>query len=95
MKNLYLYGASDDLYEVESDFGLRDEFYDNYTIKFFSAELKVIQSYDGDWKINITGDLPHGWVYTKISGTSDFVHIQIPDDEAPHVKLVGPEEDNE
>lgn len=94
MKNLYLYGASDDCYEIESDFNLSDEFYDNYKIKFFSTELEVDQRYDGDWKIDVKGELPKGWVLTKISGTSDFIHIQISEDEAKHVTLVEPENED-
>ena len=91
MKNLYLYGASDDLYEVESDFGLSDEFYNNFVIKFFSTELLAEYRYDGDWHIGIFGDIPKGWIVRKISGTSDFIHIQTPEDEATHVKLVSKE----
>ena len=74
MKNVYIYGHSDDCHEVESDFGLRDEFYSDAMLN----TLKIHWEYDGDWKITTTGKIPDGWVLHKIDGTSQVVHVQIP-----------------
>lgn len=74
MKNVYIYGQSDDCHEVESDFGLGDEFYSDAMLN----TLKIHWEYDGDWKITTTGKIPDGWVLHKIDGTSQVVHVQIP-----------------
>ncbi|MDP9353711.1 MAG: hypothetical protein M3R02_00195 [Chloroflexota bacterium] len=76
MKNIYLYGASDDLHEVETDFDRGHEGYGDVLIN----DVRAAYSYDGDWKIKLYGTLPPGWKVRKIEGTSDFVHIQVPDD---------------
>jgi hypothetical protein len=78
MKNMYLYGASDDLCEMESDFGIEEEFVGD---ALFNEQLKFRWRYDGDWHIDAFGTIPDGWKVRKISGTSDFIHIQIPEDQ--------------
>ena len=92
MKNLYIYGHSDDCHEVDSDFGLRDEFYSDAMLN----TIRIHWDYNSDWNINLSGETPSCWIVKKISGTSDFVHIQIPD--AAKVTLrpyVDPEEMDE
>ena len=84
MKNIYLYGASDDCHELESDFGASAESYSSLKID----DVFVDYEYNGDWKINLRGELPKSWVVKNIEGTSDFIHIQIPDDE--QVKIYEP-----
>lgn len=76
MKNLYIYGYSDDLHIIDSDFGLHEEFSNNFCI---NGVLYVTMYYICDWKINIEGVWPSGWNARKIESTSDFWHIQIPD----------------
>jgi len=86
MKNLYLYGASDDCHELESDFGVRAESYSGLKID----DVFVNYTFDGDWKINLKGNVPKTWIVRKIEGTCDFIHIQIPDGE--EVKVYEPHE---
>ncbi len=61
MKNIYLYGASDDCHEIEGDFG-EFESYGDIEITFSREEweCKVVAKYtfDGDWGIEIVGELP-------------------------------------
>ena len=77
MKNLYIYGDSDDRHEVNSDFGVDDEFTGDAMLN----QARITWKYHGDWKITIEeGNLPTTWKVKKIKGTSDFIHIQIPDD---------------
>lgn len=89
MKNIYLYGASDDCHELESDFGVSAESYSGLKINDVFIDYK----FDGDWKINIKGEFPKTWIVKKIVGTSDFIHIQIPD--AEEVRVYEPHEDDE
>jgi len=87
MKNIYLYGASDDCHEVESDFGD----YESYgRIKINDIVAKY--HYDGDWGIELIGDIPTTWKVKTVSANAppkyrwrddagQFIHIQVPDDE--------------
>lgn len=86
MKNLYIYGASDDLHEVDSDFGTKDEFYGDAMLN----KARITWNYDsGDWKITIDeGNLPHDWKVKRISGTSDVIHIQIPEGSTVRLKAL-------
>jgi hypothetical protein len=85
MKSLYFYGASDDLEEMESDFGLSDEFVGDILI---NDSLKIVWSYDGDWHLTPYGRVPKGWIAKKISGTSDFIHLQVPESQIDKIKIV-------
>ena len=87
-KNIYLYGASDDCCECESDFG-DYESYSKIKINHVVAEYK----FDGDWGIRLVGNVPETWIVKCISGNccseyrdidlaGQFIHIQIPDDES-------------
>lgn len=87
MKHIYIYGASDDLHEIETDFDNGEEFVGDAEIYEFgtSNRLLVNWEYDGDWHISVTpnemtGGLPKGWSVRKIEGTSDFIHVQVPDE---------------
>jgi len=77
MKNIYLYGASDDCNELETDFGVRAESYSGLKIN----DVFVEYEFDGDWKIKLVGDIPSSWIVRIIEGNSVFIHIQIPNDE--------------
>jgi len=88
MKNLYLYGASDDCCECETDF---NEDYESYCgIKI--NEIEAHYYFDGDWGIKLIGDIPETWIVRCINGnccgkfryqdfSGQFIHIQIPDGE--------------
>ena len=75
MRNIYLYGASDDCHELDSDCGISAESYNGLRIN----DVYVDYEFDGDWKINLRGEIPPHWIVKKIEGTSDFIHIQIPE----------------
>jgi len=89
MKNIYLYGASDDLHELDSDCGIQAESSSGLKINDVFIDYK----YDGDWKINLKGEFPPTWIARKIEGTSEFIHIQVPDNE--DVKVYEPGEETE
>lgn len=88
MKNIYLYGASDDCCECETDFCGSYESYSKIKINHIVAEY----CFDGDWGIQLVGQVPHTWrvkyiegnCYSKWRGQENagqFIHIAIPDDE--------------
>lgn len=86
MKNIYLYGASDDCCEIETDFDGGFEAYGNIGINNIVAEYK----YDSDWGIRLVGEIPSSWKVRCITGnspfryeenTGQFIHIQIPEGE--------------
>ena len=93
MKNVYLYGASDDCHEIETDFDSGFESYVDIRIKN-SKNKEVIAKYifDGDWGVQLLGDIPKEWKIKTIEGNcavelrykenaGNVIHIQIPDDE--------------
>jgi len=88
MKNIYLYGASDDCCELETDFGKSAESYSNLKIN----NVVVEYLFDGDWGVKLEGKIPTSWkvrairgncasAYRKLENAGQFVHIQIPDEE--------------
>jgi hypothetical protein len=81
MKNIYLYGYSDDLLEVDSDFGLGAEipWGESGRIKINTMTFAFL--FTDAWDIAYKGVLPRGWKLYKIDGlTHDVViHLQIPD----------------
>jgi hypothetical protein len=104
MRNMYLYGASDDCREIETDFGLDCESHEDIII--FHSTGAVIAHYvyvDGDWGVQIIGDPPLNWIVKAIEANApvgfrgyadagQFIHIQIPDDET--IKLTPMRNDN-
>ena len=89
MKNIYLYGSSDDCSEIETDFNKGAESYGQLKINDIIADY----SYDGDWHIELNGDIPSTWLVRKIRSNSDFIHIQVPDEE--EITLFEPSEEEE
>lgn len=88
MKNIYLYGASDDCMECETDFGINAESYEG--IKINNVNVKYV--FDDDWGIWLVGDVPKTWVVRAIEANcataarnrkygGQFIHIQVPDEE--------------
>lgn len=88
MKNIYLYGASDDCHEVETDFDYGFESYGNIKIN----GVLITYTYDGDFGIGVedSSELKH-WKVRAIEANSpradhgyayygQFIHIQVPDD---------------
>ena len=67
MKNIYLYGASDDCREVETDFN--DGFESYSDIQFFH-DLIARYEYEGDWGIWLDGKIPHTWKVKVIEGNA-------------------------
>ena len=89
MKNIYLYGASDDCCECETDFCGDYESYSKIKINHIIAEYQ----FDGDWGIRLIGSVPDTWYVKCIEGNccsecrgkenaGQFIHIVIPDDES-------------
>ena len=58
MKNIYLYGASDDCNECETDFAGDYESYYGIKINHIFAEYY----FDGDWGIRLKGNIPETWI---------------------------------
>lgn len=88
MKNIYLYGASDDCSELETDFRKSAESYGQLKIN----NILVDYYFDGDWGVQLIGKIPATWKVKAIEGnccgkfrgqrnSGQFIHIQIPDDE--------------
>ena len=89
MQNIYLYGASDDCCECETDFAGDYESYEAIKINHITAKY----IFDGDWGIELVGIVPETWNIRYIRGNccselrnkdnaGQFIHIQIPDDES-------------
>ena len=87
MKNIYLYGASDDCCELETDFGVSAESYSQLKIN----DVVVDYRFDGDWGVKLIGKIPQGWKVMAIRGNccsefrdqknaGQFIHIQVPGD---------------
>lgn len=96
MKNMYLYGASDDCREIDTDFGAGHESYGNIIILRRSEgnklqSVKAEYQYDGDWGVRLI-NAPKEWRVNAIQGncamsfrgsenSGQFLHVQIPEDE--------------
>ena len=100
MKNIYLYGASDDCCELESDFGISAESYSQLKINKTVIDYK----FDGDWGVRLLGDIPTTWKVHTIRGNcasdfkdkenaGQFIHIQIPKEEK--IKVYEPTTDDD
>lgn len=95
MKNIYLYGASDDCHECETSWG-DFESYNGFYIGPVAARFTFDH---GNWGIWLTGDVPSDWIVKTIHGNcppsvrnrtygGQFIHIQVPE----QVKVVEIEE---
>ena len=93
MKNVWLYGASDDCHEVETDFGQDTESYSDIAVLVGGKPvgLDIHYVFDGDWGIELRGRVPESWTVKAISANApegfrwredagQFLHIQIPDE---------------
>lgn len=62
---MYVYGHSDDLIEIDGD--VREEFYANYGEPTFlsigNTELSVEYTNDGEWRIHVVDQGAHDTVY--------------------------------
>ena len=99
-KNIYLYGASDDCCECETDFIGNYESYSKIKINHIIAEYK----FDGDWGVKLTGDIPESWkvhaiagkccrAYRDVKNAGQFIHIQVPDNEGIEITEINNEEE--
>ncbi len=99
MKNIYLFGASDDCMECETDF---DGEYESY-VGIMIGDVRVHYAYDGDWSIWLEGEIPADWKVHSCMGNADyvknrdkphlgqFIHIQLPADASPAIKELSDE----
>jgi len=76
MKNIYLFGTSDDCCECETDFNDGFESYSGIKINDIEARYQYISN----WDIRLQGIIPKNWIVRKINGNDTFIHIQAPDD---------------
>jgi len=94
MKNIYLYGASDDCHEIETDFDEGFESYGDIKIIHKTGFIVIHYWFDSDWGIEIESGsvIPKEWKIKAIQGNTpedfrgsnlagQFIHIQIPNDE--------------
>lgn len=88
MKEIYIFGCSDDLIEIEGDY--REELSANDDVRisirgYIIADVK----YEEDWKITIVEDnSPPDWSVKKIGCNDEFLIVKYPDDVKMSVKLV-------
>ena len=88
MKEIYVYGCSDDLIEIDGDY--EDEICAVDGGRIIIREYIVADvAFDGDWKITIIKDnSPPDWSVKKIGCNDEFLIIKYPDDVKMNVKLV-------
>ncbi len=88
MKHIYLFGASDDCHEVETSWGEDFEGYGDILIGLGGLHtLRCRYVYDGDWGIEVIGDIPKSVIAKFITGndpirkenSGQFVHLQVPE----------------
>jgi hypothetical protein len=86
MYNVYLYGASDDCMEVETDYSGGGESY----VGMMIGSVRAHYVFDGDWGIWLEGEIPASWIVHPIPANhcqavrgkpyaGQFIHIQVPD----------------
>ncbi len=81
MKDIYLYGLSDDCHEAQVfyDHGTY-ELFESYGVMFIG---NVIARYEfggsPDWKITLEGDIPESWTVRQPMDAG-FIHLRVPDD---------------
>ena len=89
MKEIYIFGCSDDLIEIEGDY--RDELceMDGGRVSIRDYIIIDIRYNFGDWKITIIEDnTPPDWSVKKIGCNDEFLIIKYPDDVEMNVRLV-------
>ena len=85
MKNIYLYGASDDLREIDTDFDVGYESdHGDIDICLGGVTIATVEYHyrNGDWEIEVNDEnrLPPDFIVTTIRSVSTFIHIQVPDE---------------
>lgn len=93
MRDIYLYGASDDCMECDVWLdGTVQRGWESY-VGIMLNEVRVQYVFDGDWGIWLEGDVPSSWIVRSFRANcaddarrkpfgGQFIHIQIPSDEA-------------
>lgn len=100
MKNIYLYGASDDCHEIETDFDTGFESYVDIQLK---KGLIARYNFGCCFSIWLDGKIPKSWKVKVIRGNAEyeladkfdageFIHIQVPDNTELKYKDVDYEE---
>lgn len=87
MRNLYFYGASDDLCEVdcpeardlsdeaaEPGFAVTTSYVEGGVAVNWTFEVRY--AYDGDWAVWVEGELPPGWTCYPVGG--NMAHVARP-----------------
>lgn len=88
MKEMYIFGCSDDLIEIEGDYDDELCVVDGGRINIRDYII-VDVIYDSDWKITIVEDKsPHDWSVKKIGCNDEFLIVKYPDDVKMSIKLV-------
>ena len=88
MKEMYIFGCSDDLIEIEGDYDDELCVVDGGRINIRDYII-VDVIYDSDWKITIVKDKsPHDWSVKKIGCNDEFLIVKYPDDVKMSIKLV-------
>lgn len=89
MKEMYIYGCSDDLIEIDGDYDDELSAIDGGRINI-SDYITIDVEYDdsGDWKITIVEDKsPHDWSVKKIGCNDEFLIVKYPDNIKMSVKM--------
>ena len=90
IKEIYIYGCSDDLIEIDGDYNDELSAIGNGRISIRDY-ITVDVEYDdgGDWKITIIEDKsPHDWLVKKIGCNDEFLIIKYPDDVKMSIKSI-------
>jgi hypothetical protein len=90
MKHYYFWGASDDCHEVSG--AAEHEAYGDILVSIGGVtELRAHYEFDGDWGVELVGELPSSCILTPIKGNCAtamrrkpnagmVLHLQVPDE---------------
>jgi len=89
MKQLYIYGCSDDLIEIEGDHNDELSAFGGTKLNIRDYITLDIEYLDGDWKIKILEDKsPHDWKIKKIGCNDEFIVLNYPDDTNMKITII-------